>query len=333
MKRILPTAVAAALLAGTAPFAIAPAVAQKKGEEAKAPALKLSKEVRDPAAKAQAALAAKDLATAEPLVAQAEAAAKTEDDKYIAAALRLNVEVLKSQAPGGSVAEVGQELLGRVALAVQHRVGRTPSGTRGVEFRGRNRADDGRVATPGPHDLAGELEPGDCTLVGDVPDAGGLLLGESDEGAGEIPSDRGVAALVVHEAHGGALVGEPQDGAGDVAAHPTADPGGPGDRMAGPVEGLLACQLRAAVDPEGIRRIGFHVGADLGAVEHVVGRDRHDPGSGSDPFGGLGDDPHAVGVDPLGPVGVALAAVHVGRSEEHTSELSHVSESRMPSSA
>lgn len=104
MKRILPTAVAAALLAGTAPFAIAPAVAQKKSEEAKAPGLKLSKEVRDPAAKAQAALAAKDLATAEPLVAQAEAAAKTEDDKYIAAALRLNVEVLKSQAPGGSVA-------------------------------------------------------------------------------------------------------------------------------------------------------------------------------------------------------------------------------------
>lgn len=104
MKRIFPAAVAVALLAGAAPLAITPVAAQKKGEEAKAPALKLSKEVREPAAKAQTALAAKDLATAEPLVAHAEAAAKTEDDKYIAAALRLNVEVLKSQAPGGSTA-------------------------------------------------------------------------------------------------------------------------------------------------------------------------------------------------------------------------------------
>lgn len=105
MKSLSHAILTAALLAGGASIAAAPATAQKKGkEEQKGPSLKLSNEVRTPAAAAQTAIAAKDIATAEPLVAQAEAAAKTDDEKYIAAALRLNVEAIRVQTPGTSTA-------------------------------------------------------------------------------------------------------------------------------------------------------------------------------------------------------------------------------------
>ncbi|KQT32697.1 hypothetical protein ASG29_13275 [Sphingomonas sp. Leaf412] len=100
MKRISNAILAAALTAGVAPLALMPAAAaaQKKEKEQKAPTFKLSKDFRELATKAQAAVTAKDVATAEPLVAQMEASAATDDEKYIAASTRLNVEVTKSQA-------------------------------------------------------------------------------------------------------------------------------------------------------------------------------------------------------------------------------------------
>ncbi|MBB3473090.1 hypothetical protein [Sphingomonas sp. BK345] len=102
--KMLSNAVMAALLAGGATVALAqPALAQKKDEKKdQGSQLKLSNEVRGPAAQAQSALAAKDVNTATPLVAQVEAAAKTDDEKYIAAALRLNLEAIKMDSGGGS---------------------------------------------------------------------------------------------------------------------------------------------------------------------------------------------------------------------------------------
>jgi tetratricopeptide (TPR) repeat protein len=92
-------ALAAALMTGAAGLTAAPAAAQKKKDEAGAqPKLKLSPDIVKSAQTAQTAIAAKDTAAAEPAVAQIEAGAKTDDDRYIAAALRLNVEALKIQA-------------------------------------------------------------------------------------------------------------------------------------------------------------------------------------------------------------------------------------------
>jgi len=96
MKIASRLALAALLATGVAaPALLAPAAAQKK---AKATGPNYSPEVVKAAQPAQTALQASDVATAEPLVAQAEAAVKTDDDKYIAAALRYNLEAVKLQA-------------------------------------------------------------------------------------------------------------------------------------------------------------------------------------------------------------------------------------------
>ena len=98
MKIISHIALAATLAAGTTGIVLAaPAVAKDKKEE-KAPGMKLSPAVVKVAQPAQTALAANDPATAEPLVAQVEAAATTEDDKYIAAVFRYNLEAMKLNA-------------------------------------------------------------------------------------------------------------------------------------------------------------------------------------------------------------------------------------------
>lgn len=90
MKTMSKLALAAALSAGVAaPALISPALAAKK-EEPKGP--KLSPEFLKPAQAAKAALDARDYAGAEPLVAAAEAAAKTDDDKYTAVAFRYQLE-------------------------------------------------------------------------------------------------------------------------------------------------------------------------------------------------------------------------------------------------
>ena len=99
MKIISHAAIAAALVTGAAGLALAtPALAKDKKEAAKAPGMKLSPAVVKVAKPAQDALVANDPATAEPFVAQIEAAATTEDDKYIAAVMRYNVEALKLNA-------------------------------------------------------------------------------------------------------------------------------------------------------------------------------------------------------------------------------------------
>ena len=95
MKTVSKLALAAVFATGVSGMAlVAPAVAKDKKEEAK-PGLKLSPEVLKPAQIAQPAIAAKDFATAEPAVLQMEAAVKTDDDKYIAAALRYDLEQQK----------------------------------------------------------------------------------------------------------------------------------------------------------------------------------------------------------------------------------------------
>lgn len=94
MRTISKLALALALTGGVGGLTItAPAAAQKKKDEK--PGLKLSPEVLKPAQAAQPLLAAGDAAGAEPLVAQIEAAVKTDDDKYIAAALRYELEQRK----------------------------------------------------------------------------------------------------------------------------------------------------------------------------------------------------------------------------------------------
>jgi hypothetical protein len=95
MKTVSKLAMAAIFAGSVSGMALTdPAVAKDKKEEAK-PGLKLSPEVIKPAQIAQPAIAAKDFATAEPAVAQMEAAVKTDDDKYIAAALRYDLEQQK----------------------------------------------------------------------------------------------------------------------------------------------------------------------------------------------------------------------------------------------
>ncbi|WBH16378.1 hypothetical protein [Sphingomonas radiodurans] len=97
MKSLSRVAIAASLMAGVAGVAVsAPAVAQKKKEAATgAAALKLSKEVQGPASAAQTAIGAKDFATATTQLATAQAAAKSDDDRYIVAALQLQMEATK----------------------------------------------------------------------------------------------------------------------------------------------------------------------------------------------------------------------------------------------
>ncbi len=92
MKLISSFALATALVTGT--VAGAPALAKDKA--AKAPGYKLSPGVLKVAKPADDAIAAKDVATAEPLVQQAEAAATTDDDKYITGILRYNLEIQKN---------------------------------------------------------------------------------------------------------------------------------------------------------------------------------------------------------------------------------------------
>lgn len=93
MSRISWIALAAAMASAAGGIAFpTPGSAQK--EAPAAPGFKFSPEVLAPAQIAKPALEAKDLVTAEPAVAQVEAAAKTDDDRYLAATLRL---VLESQ--------------------------------------------------------------------------------------------------------------------------------------------------------------------------------------------------------------------------------------------
>ena len=95
MKTVSKLALTAMFACGVSGMALtAPAFAKDKKEEVKS-GLKLSPEVIKAGQGVQAAIAAKDFATAEPGVAAIEAAAKTDDDKYIAAAVRYDLEQQK----------------------------------------------------------------------------------------------------------------------------------------------------------------------------------------------------------------------------------------------
>jgi hypothetical protein len=90
-------ALAAALTLGGS-LSAAPAMAQKADKNA--PQLKVSDEFRKPAAAADAAFQAKDYATADAQLTAAEAVAKNDDEKYYAAALRLQVELARNNEQG-----------------------------------------------------------------------------------------------------------------------------------------------------------------------------------------------------------------------------------------
>jgi hypothetical protein len=90
MTRISRAALAALLLAGSGVLAASPAAAKDKKDQAQ-PQLKLSDAFRKAAAPAQKALQSGDLAAAETAVTATEAAASSDDEKYIAAELRLQL--------------------------------------------------------------------------------------------------------------------------------------------------------------------------------------------------------------------------------------------------
>jgi len=95
MKSISTAALAAAMMAGAAGLTVAPpAFAKKKEEVPKGPVV--SPAVGAAVQKAKTALEAKDLATAATAVAEAEAAAKTDDEKYFATVMRYMLEGQKN---------------------------------------------------------------------------------------------------------------------------------------------------------------------------------------------------------------------------------------------
>jgi tetratricopeptide (TPR) repeat protein len=91
-------ALAAVLTLGASGIAASPALAQKKDQKAE-PQLKVSEEFRKPAGAADAALKANDFVTAEPQIAAAEAAAKSDQERYFASWLRLRLERNRKNAP------------------------------------------------------------------------------------------------------------------------------------------------------------------------------------------------------------------------------------------
>jgi tetratricopeptide (TPR) repeat protein len=92
-------ALATVLTLGTA-LGGAPALAQKADKQAGGPELKVSDEFRKPAAAADVALKAKDLATADTQITAAEAVAKNDDEKYYSTYLRLLLELERKNEAG-----------------------------------------------------------------------------------------------------------------------------------------------------------------------------------------------------------------------------------------
>lgn len=113
MTSFTKAALAAALSLGALAVAGAPAAAkdQKKEEAAgAAKPIKLSNEVRKPAAELEAALKANDMATAKAKVAEVEAAAKSDDEKYYAGVQRLQIAAKEND-----MASLGTAITGLLA--------------------------------------------------------------------------------------------------------------------------------------------------------------------------------------------------------------------------
>lgn len=92
MKHFSTTALAMALAFGGTAVLVQPAIAAKK--EAAPAGPKLSKEVREPLAAAQAAVAAGDATTAAAKLTEARGVAKTDEEKYYVAAVMLDLSKL-----------------------------------------------------------------------------------------------------------------------------------------------------------------------------------------------------------------------------------------------
>ena len=109
MKLISKVALAAALVAGMGSTAfVAPAYAKKdKPAAPAADSFNLSKEFRVPAVAAQAAIEAKDFPTAETQLAAVDAAAKNDDERYVAATLRFKLLAKQPQTAATSAAMAG----------------------------------------------------------------------------------------------------------------------------------------------------------------------------------------------------------------------------------
>lgn len=102
MTKVSKLALAALLSLGAVSMGAAPAAAQKKDKDQPAgPALQISPEFRKPAAEAQNAINQKNWAGVETPLAAAEALAKTTDEKYYAAYMRLTYELNQIQAQPG----------------------------------------------------------------------------------------------------------------------------------------------------------------------------------------------------------------------------------------
>ena len=108
MTMISKAAFAALLLGGSSVLAAAPAFAKDKQDKQQQPQIKLSDAFRKAASPAQTALAAGDLATAETGITAAEAAATTDDEKYIAAELRLQLLAKQSATAGNDAAAMAR---------------------------------------------------------------------------------------------------------------------------------------------------------------------------------------------------------------------------------
>ncbi|MEP7007491.1 MAG: hypothetical protein ABI810_16025, partial [Sphingomonas bacterium] len=109
MKMISKVALAAALVTGIGSTAfVAPAYAKKdKPAASAADSFNLSKEFRAPAVAAQTAIDAKDFATATTQLAAADALAKNDDERYIAATLRFKMIAGQPQTPTTTAALAG----------------------------------------------------------------------------------------------------------------------------------------------------------------------------------------------------------------------------------
>lgn len=108
MTKFPKAALAALLLAGTSTLVAAPALAKDQDKDAQAQQLKLSKEFRQAAAPAQQALASGDLAAAATGITAAEAAAQSDDEKYIAAELRLQLLAKQNANVGNDAAAMAR---------------------------------------------------------------------------------------------------------------------------------------------------------------------------------------------------------------------------------
>ena len=100
------------------------------------------------------------------------------------------------------------------------------------------------------------------------------LVGDEQQGGGQIAGVGGGAHLVVNHAQGVFFVSESQHRFDKIVAELAVQPGGADNDGvgAGAGQGALAFEFGPAIDRARRGRVLFAVGAARGAVEHVVGR-------------------------------------------------------------